>query len=118
MFTPGSYFQLRRQNGLLVVRCGLAILPSANVPQEARAIFPNLSDEWLPMTGQHESVYGFLAYRDNGPDGQRFGKVGVWGTSWGADVMTRIGGYRLFYEGTFSPRSSLWPSTLPGNQSA
>lgn len=118
VFTPGSYFQLRRQNGLLVVRCGLAILPSANVPQEARAIFPNLSDEWLPMTGQHESVYGFLAYRDNGPDGQRFGKVGVWGTSWGADVMTRIGGYRLFYEGTFSPRSSLWPSTLPGNQYA
>lgn len=118
VFTPGSYFQLRRQNGLLVVRCGLEILPSANVPQIARSIFPNLSDEWLPMTGQHENVYGFLAHRDNGPDGKQYGKVGVWGKSWGADVMTRVGEYRLFYEGTFSPRSARWPATLPGNQYA
>lgn len=118
VFTPGSYFQLRRQNGLLLVRCGLAILPSANVPQIARAIFPNLSGEWLPLAGQYESAYGFLAYRDNGPDGQRYGKVGVWGSSWGADVLERIGEYRLYYEGAFSPRSARWPVTLPGNQSA
>ena len=70
------------------------------------------------MTGQYENVYGILAYRDNLPDGQRYGKVGVWGSSWGADIWERTSEFRLYYEGTFSPRSARWPATLPGNQYA